>query len=266
MLVLIPEVLETNALNTPEACLLPGRAGDERKNMQHRVQSGVNLLLESLSEANRQRLRRLMEPVGLPRRTEIFKSGETPRYAHFITSGLNSVVLTLSDGADMEISVNGVEGLAGWIHLLGPQPVQAHAFMQIEGTALRMPMVDLKREFEADPELRSAILAYGQHQLLVSHQLIACNRKHSVEQRLSRWLLMVKDRVGIDNLPLTQEFLADMLGSRRTSVGTAIGHLESRGLIEGHRGNIRLLSEAGLRKQACECYSVIDGYYQRLYK
>lgn len=234
--------------------------------MQHRVQSGINLLLESLPETNKQRLRRLMEPVGLPRRTELFKTGETPRYAHFITSGLNSVVLTLADGADMEISVNGVEGFTGWIHLLGSQPVQAHAFMQIEGTALRIPMTDLRREFEADSELRNAILEYAQHQTLVAHQLIACNRKHSVEQRLARWLLMVKDRVGIDNLPLTQEFLAEMLGSRRTSVGTAIGHLQDRGLIEGHRGHIRILSEEGLRKQACECFVVIGAYYQRLYK
>lgn len=231
--------------------------------MQQRVQSGVNFLLESLTEANRKRLRKLMEPVGLPRRTEIFKSLENPRYAYFVTSGMISVVLNMADGADMEIAVIGVDGVSTWLHLLGPLHVQAHAFMQIEGTALRMPMADLRREFEADAELRNAILSYSQHQELVSQQLIACNRKHSVEQRLSRWLLMVQDRCGTDTLPLTQEFLAEMLGSRRTSVGTAVGQLVDKRLIEAQRGNIHILNAPGLRRQACECANILDNLFRK---
>lgn len=232
--------------------------------MQQRVQSGLNLLLESLPEANRKRLRKLMEPVGLPRKAEIFKSCEHPRHAYFLTSGLVSVVLDMTDGADMEIAVSGVDGVTTWLHLLGPLPVQAHAFVQLEGTALRMPMADLRREFESDPELRTAILTYAQHQELVSQQLTACNRKHSVEQRLARWLLMVQDRCGRDTLPLTQEFLAEMLGSRRTSVGTAVGQLVDRKLIEAQRGNIHILNTAALRRQACECSNIVDSLFRKM--
>lgn len=223
-----------------------------------------NLLLESLPEETRARLKKLLEPVGMPKRADVYRPGHTPRYAYFLTSGMASIVLSTSEGLGMEIGIVGHEGTTAWLHLLGKLPVTSHGFMQIEGTGLRMPMSDLRREYEADAALRQAIDAYAQHQTLVAQQLIVCNRKHSVEQRLARWLLMVQDRVGTLDLPLTQEFLAEMLGSRRTSVGVAIGELERRKLLVSHRGHVSIADDAGLRKASCECYGVLRGLLEAL--
>jgi CRP-like cAMP-binding protein len=149
------------------------------------------------------------------------------------------------------------EGLAECMHLGGSESVPTRCFMQIAGTALRMSFVDLERDFESLQPLRQQIMHSIQAQTLILSQLVACNRLHEVEARLARWLLMLQDRVQNDEFHITQEFLAEMLGSRRTTVTMAAGALQRIGLIEYTRGRVHILDRERLESAACECYPVI---------
>jgi CRP-like cAMP-binding protein len=149
------------------------------------------------------------------------------------------------------------EGLAECMHLGGSESVPTRCFMQIAGTALRMSFVDLERDFESLQPLRQQIMHSIQAQTLILSQLVACNRLHEVEARLARWLLMLQDRVQNDEFHITQEFLAEMLGSRRTTVTMAAGALQRIGLIEYTRGRVHILDRERLENAACECYPVI---------
>ena len=187
----------------------------------------------------------------------IYEPHEIPKFAHFLTSGIASVVTTMKDGGSVETGMWAREGVAECMHLGGSKRVPSRCFMQVAGTAMRMSFADLERDFESLQPLREAIQHSIQSQSLILSQLVACNRLHEVEERLARWFLMLGDRVQDDQFHITQEFLAEMLGSRRTTVTMAAGALQRIGLIEYQRGHVHILDRERLEGAACECYPVI---------
>jgi CRP-like cAMP-binding protein len=224
-----------------------------------------NQLLASLSPACRNSLLSRLKPVSLPLRTVLYEPDEIPKYAHFMTSGIASVVSSMSNGASAEVGVWGHEGLAECFHLLGTARIPTRCFIQMEATALRMPFKELQKEFLENEELRDAVLQCVQSQSSILGQLAACNRLHEAEARLSRWLLMVRDRVDSENYFLTQEFLANMLGARRTTVTAAAGTLQRKGIIKYSRGRIRIVDAPALEKAACECYKTVRALHMDFY-
>jgi CRP-like cAMP-binding protein len=224
-----------------------------------------NLLLASLSPACRNSLMARLKPVTLPLRTVLYEPDETPKFAHFITSGIASIVSSMSDGASAEVGVWGNEGLVESFHLLGPAKIPTRCFIQMESTALRMPFKELQKEFLENPEIRKSVLQCVQSQGFILGQLAACNRLHEAEERLARWLLMVRDRVQSEAYFLTQEFMANMLGARRTTVTAAAGTLQRKGLIKYSRGRVSIVDPEGLEKNACECYRTVKKLYLDFY-
>lgn len=223
-----------------------------------------NVLLNALSPDYRNSLLSRLKFVVLPIKTVLYEADETPKYAHFLTSGMASVVSSMSNGASAEVGIWGREGLVETLQLLGNARIPTRCFMQVEGAALRMPFKDLQKEFLENAELRDAILRGVQCQGFILAQLAACNRLHEAEERLARWLLMVRDRVESDKFMLTQEFLATMLGSRRTTVTAAAGTLQKKGLIRYSRGRIEILEPLKLESAACECYPTVRNLYSNL--
>ena len=213
-----------------------------------------NILIDALPEANRQRLLAQGTRVSVPIRTSLYERADPPRYVHFLTSGIASVVTSMNDGETVEVGTLGREGAPQGIHLLGPVPLPTRCFMQVSGTAIRFDLGVLQGFFEKDRELRGVMLAYAQYHALMLGQMAGCNRLHGVKARLARWLLMIQDRTGDSVLKLTQEFLAQMIGSQRTTVSEVVGSLEERGAIENARGKIRIVDRTGLENISCECY------------
>jgi CRP-like cAMP-binding protein len=226
----------------------------------------TNLLLDMLPATYRESLLARLKPITLPLLTVIYEAEETPKYAHFMTSGVASVVSTMSDGACAEVGIWGNEGLVESFQLLGTAKVPNRCFIQMAGTALRMPFKELQAEFLLSDDLHHRVLQCVQGQGFIQGQLAACNRLHEAEPRLARWLLMVRDRAGSDNFNLTQDFMATMLGARRTTVSQVAGGLKSNGLIEYSRGRIRILDGPGLEKIACECSQTVRNLYANFYR
>jgi CRP-like cAMP-binding protein len=226
------------------------------------LEQSSNLLLNALSPKYRAFLASRMRPVTLAAREVLYEPDESPKFAHFMTSGIASIVGVMSSGASAEVGIWGKEGLVECFHLLGSAPIPTRCFIQIEGSALRMPFKDLQKEFQENDELHECVLRSIQTQGAILGQLAACNRLHEAEERLARWFLMVRDRIESDTFYLTQEFLAVMLGSRRTTVTAAAGTLQHKGLIRYSRGRIHIVDVAGLEKEACECYATVREIYQ----
>jgi CRP-like cAMP-binding protein len=225
-----------------------------------------NLLIGMLPLPYRSSLLARLKPVVLPIRTVLYEAEETPKYAHFMTSGVASIVSSMSDGSSAEVGIWGKEGLVESFHLLGPAKVPNRCFIQMAGTALRMPFKELQAEFLSSEVFHHRVLQCVQSQGFILGQLAACNRLHGAEERLARWLLMVRDRAESDNFLLTQEFMATMLGARRTTVTLAAGALQRNGLIQYSRGKIHILDSKGLENVACECYQTVRNLYVNFYK
>jgi CRP-like cAMP-binding protein len=199
-----------------------------------------------------------MTLVSLPLNHVLVRPGEEPEFAHFMTSGITSIVAFMKNGGGAEVGLVGREGLVEAMNLLGPAPSPYTAFVQIEGTALRIPFKELQKDAFAGALLRPILEFVQRHNFILS-QLAACNGLHEIEERLARWLLMVQDKIEEPQFDLTQEFLAQMLGTRRTSVSLAAGSLQRSGLIEYRRGHIQILDRDKLQSAACECYAVVHG-------
>jgi CRP-like cAMP-binding protein len=225
-----------------------------------------NLLLAGLSAPARQLLTPHLLPTALPVRTILYKAEEDAEFAYFITSGIASVVTTMADGRTVEVGLIGREGLSGAMHLLGSSPVSTHCFMQLAGNGLQLRMAELRRIFRTSEEVRDRILEFIQEQALGTSQLAACQRLHGAEERLARWLLMANDRTHSEELDFTQEFLAMMLGSQRTTVTAVASELQRQGFIEYRRGRVRILDRRSLEGKACDCYSVTQHLYTSLYQ
>ncbi len=224
-----------------------------------------NLLLNALSPVSRDTLLARAQPVDLPLRTVLYQPGVEPRYAYFLTTGIASVVTSSFEGGAVEVGVIGSEGLVGSLHLLGPALTPTECFMQLPGSALRIRFHDLRRAFQDSPEIRSRVLECVQVRALTLSQIAGCHRLHNAEQRLARWLLMVQDRVQQETLALTQEFLAEMLGSQRTTVSAVAALFQKSGLIEYTRGNLSILDRPGLEAAACGCYAITRELLANLY-
>jgi len=225
-----------------------------------------NRFLESLSVQAREWLVSRATQVQLPIRTSLYVAEEPPEYAYFMTSGIASLVTAMADGKSAEVGVIGREGIVGAFHLLGPAPLPTDCFIQISATALRIRLSDLRTAFRSSEEIRDRVLEFVQEQSLSLSQLAGCHRLHEQEERLARWLMMVQDRTQTDVLEITQEFLAQMLGAKRTTVTVVAGTLQRAGLIEYTRGKIRILDRERLEEAACGCYGVLRNFYANLYK
>lgn len=229
------------------------------------ISQSSNLLLAALSPNYRASLLARMRTVTLGPREILYEPDETPKYAHFLTSGVASILVSMSNGGSTEVGMWGREGLVESFHLLGGAKIPSRCIVQMESTALRIPFLELQKEFDESHELRDCVLQGVQSQLAITGQLAACNRLHEAEPRLARWLLMVRDRLENDTLLITQEFLAVMLGARRTTVTAAAGELQRKGLIHYSRGRIHLSDPEGLENVACECYGTIRELYGSFY-
>jgi CRP-like cAMP-binding protein len=225
-----------------------------------------NLLLDALSPDLRSAVQEMCRPVDLPLRTLLHEQGEMPVYGYFLCSGVASMVVTMAEGGSAEVGLIGREGVIGAMHILGPTPTPAQCFVQMEGTGLRLRLADLRTLFQTSAEFRGRVLEFVQQQMVTLEQVAACNKLHETEERLARWLLMSRDRADQDTMTMTREFLADMLGTRRTTVTLVAGSLQRRGLLDYRRGKVTILDRAALELAACDCYAVTKEALTNLYR
>lgn len=225
----------------------------------------LNRFLSGLSRATRESLVSHSTAVELPLHTVLYEVGCVPLYAYFLTSGLASIVTPMANGEVAEVGFIGREGIVGSLQLLGPTCLSTRCMMQLEGRGLRIPFSALQKAFDASEEVRKRILEFVQEQAAVVGQLAGCNRLHSAEQRLIRWLLMAQDRTHSDVLTFTQEYLAEMIGTERTTVTILAGDLQERGLIRYRRGMISILDRDGMEVRTCGCYSITKSLHAALY-
>ena len=224
-----------------------------------------NLLLDALSPELRDAIVALSRPVDLPARTLLHEQGETPAHAYFLCTGVVSMVVTMAEGGSAEVGLTGHEGVVGAMQLLGRTPTPSQSYILMPGSAIRVRLDDLRNLFLTSDELRCRVLEFVQQQNVSLEQVAACNKLHEAEQRLARWLLMCHDRSNQDTMTLTQEFMADMLGTRRTTVTMVASSLQERGMISYRRGKVTILSHQELQKAACHCYGICSHALRTLY-
>jgi CRP-like cAMP-binding protein len=224
-----------------------------------------NLFLSGLSLDARAELISHSIEVNLPQHTVLYESGRVPRNAYFLTFGLASVVTPMSNGEAAEVGFIGNEGVVSSLQLLGRALISTRCMMQLAGGGLKIPFSILQGIFETSEETRKRVLEFVQQQAFVVGQIAGCNRLHGAEQRLIRWLLMAQDRTQSDVLKFTQEYLAEMIGARRTTVTVLACHLQERSLIRYNRGTIHLLDRGRLEAITCDCYRIIQRLYENLY-
>ena len=222
-----------------------------------RSEVAVNELLDALSAEEYQRLAQYLRPVTLSLGEVIYEPGETQNSIYFPTTSVISLIYTTSTGASAEIGVIGNDGIVGVACLLGSNGMPYRAVTLITGKALTARVAAIQNEFCQDERFQYLVLRYVQSLLMQVSQTAVCNRLHSIEQRLCRWLLMCRERARSDELLMTQEFISHMLGGRRESVTVAAGRLQDAGIIQYARGHIRILDLARLEKAACECYRTV---------
>ncbi|MGD0973240.1 MAG: Crp/Fnr family transcriptional regulator [Candidatus Korobacteraceae bacterium] len=221
-----------------------------------------NRVLAALPKAEIDRLKPHLSPVTLKVRTPLLDGHAD--HAYFMEEGLASVVLTLAGGETVEVGIIGIDGVVGLPIILGAGTVPGETFIQVAGSGYRIEAPRLKAEFERDGQLRSHLQKYVQAYLIQSAQNAACNRLHTISERLARWILTCYDRVQTDRMPLTHEFLGQMLGSPRTTVTLAAGTLHEAGLIDYSRGHVTIKKREELEQVACECYRTVRDEYHRL--
>jgi len=223
-----------------------------------------NHLLAALPQAVYERLLPNLELVPMPLGEVLSTSGGELPYVYFPTTCIVSLVYVMANGSSAEIAVTGYEGLLGVSLLLGGQTTPSQAVIQSAGHAYRIRAEVIKHEFEQGGPLQHLLLLYTQALIAQMAQTAVCNRHHSLDQQLCRWLLLSLDRLRSDNLTMTQELIANMLGVRRQGVAEAAGNLQKAGLIDYRRGHITVLDRHGLEARVCECYAVVKGEYDRL--
>ena len=221
-----------------------------------------NRVLSALPKEELDRLTPHLTPMTLGVRTQLLDGRS--EYAYFLEDGMASVVLTMADGATVEVGVIGIDGVVGLPILLGAENMPGETFIQVAGSGYRISAQHLKDEFEKSGQLRNHLQKYLLANLVQSAQNAACNRLHTISERLSRWILTCHDRVQTDHMPLTHEFLGQMLGAPRTTVTLAAGMLHEAGLIDYTRGNVTIKDRAGLEHVTCECYATVRDEFRRL--
>lgn len=230
-----------------------------------RLSPRQNHLLAALPEADYERLGPLLEQVPLELGLALYESGSEQRYVYFPTNSIVSLLYVMEDGSSGEIAVVGNEGLVGMALFMGGETTPSRAIVQSGGYGYRLRGSILKREFKRGGELQHLLLRYTQALITQMAQTAVCNRHHSVVQQLCRWLLLSVDRLPTNELIMTQELIANMLGVRREGVTEAAGTLQTDGLIHYSRGHIKVLDRARLEQRVCECYAVVKKEYDRLF-
>lgn len=222
-----------------------------------------NQLLQRLTEADFTRLRPDMEDVSLSFKETLYEQGSRIEHMYFPESGVVSLVTDLEEDGTVETGTIGSESVVGVPAFLGMMSASGRAICQIPGAATRIRLRAMIREREQNTVLAVLVFRSINATMAMLAQTAACNRAHPVDERMARWLLMTHDRVDGDEFPLTQEFLAQMLGVRRPSVNTAGLSLQRAGLIRYSRGKITIADRKGLEASSCECYRQIAGEFER---
>ncbi len=223
-----------------------------------------NHLLDALPANDFERLASHLEliPVGLG--DVLYESGGKLQYVYFPTTSIVSLLYVMEDGASAEIAVVGNEGILGISLFMGGESTPSRAIVQSAGHAFRLRAALLKEEFARYGPMMHLLLRYTQALITQMAQTAVCNRHHSVDQQLCRWLLLSLDRLASNELSMTQELIANMLGVRREGVTEAAGKLQDAGLIRYSRGRITVLDRPGLEARTCECYQVVKREFDRL--
>lgn len=225
-----------------------------------------NHILNALPKEDYERLRSHLEEVSLTLGQVVYQPDESIKYVYFPNNAMASVIATTPDGQCAEVGVIGREGAAGVSVLMGVDSTPHQTTIQLADGALRISTKAIREEFKRGGALQQILLRYMHAMMMQISQTALCNRLHSVEERLSRWLLMCHDRSATDELTLTQEFLSIMLGVNRPTVTTAALILQGGGFINYRRGKITVIDREGLQDFACDCYEVVKQEYDRLEK
>ena len=223
-----------------------------------------NHILEALPLAERDRLFPHLKLVTLPLGAVLYESGDAQRYIYFPIDAIVSLLYVLKDGSSAEIAVVGNDGAIGIALFMGGATTTNRAIVQSAGSAYRLTRRRLKQEFERHGEMLHILLRYTQALITQMAQTAVCNRHHSVDQQLCRWLLLSLDRLASNELTMTQELIANMLGVRREGVTEAAGKLQKLGVIRYRRGKITVLDRSQLEALSCECYEVVKKETDRL--
>lgn len=228
------------------------------------ISRNANHLLDGLPEAAHDRIFPYLETVTLPLGKVLYEPDDKLRYVYFPIDAIVSLLYVMESGASAEISVVGNEGVVGIALFMGGQSTPSRAVVQSAGTAWRLAAQQLMEEFNRHGELMLLLLSYTQALITQMSQTAVCNRHHHIDQQLCRWLLLSLDRLPNNQLSMTQELIANMLGVRREGVTAAAGKLQALGLIEYHRGKITVLDRKKLEQLSCECYAVVKKETDRL--
>jgi len=223
-----------------------------------------NRLLAALPDAEWKRWLPQLEPVDMPLGQVLYESGSRLAHVYFPTTSIVSLLYVMEDGASAEIAVVGNEGIVGISLFMGGESTPSRALVQSAGKGLRLRADVMLQEFNRAGPVLHLLLRYTQALITQMAQTAVCNRHHSVDQQLCRWLLLSLDRLDTNDLVMTQELIANMLGVRREGVTEAAGHLQHAGLIHYRRGHITVIDRAGLEQRTCECYAVVKKEYDRL--
>jgi CRP-like cAMP-binding protein len=223
-----------------------------------------NHLLAALPTLDYERTLPHLESVQMNLGDVLYESGSQMRHVYFPTSSIVSLLYVMEDGASAEIAVVGNEGIVGVSLFMGGETTPSRAVVQSAGHAYRLKGQALKTEFCLAGPMQHLLLRYTQSLLTQMAQTAVCNRHHSLDQQLCRWLLLSLDRLPSNELVMTQELIANMLGVRREGVTEAAGNLQRAGLIQYHRGHITVLDRPGLEARSCECYAVVKKETDRL--
>jgi len=232
--------------------------------MQTKEDPRANHLLAVLPEVEWARLAPQLVLVDLPLGTVIYESGDRLDHVYFPTTSIISLLYVMENGASAEIAIVGNEGIVGIALFMGGETTPSRAIVQSAGSAYRLSTVAMKEEFNRAGPTQRLLLRYTQALITQMAQTAVCNRHHSVEQQLCRWLLLSIDRLPTNELRMTQELIANMLGVRRSGVTEAALKLQNAGLIRYRHGHIEVLDRPGLELRVCECYAVVKRECDRL--
>ena len=223
-----------------------------------------NRLLARLPQEEYERLLPHLEHVSFALGEVVYESGGQMEHIYFPTTAIISLLYMMENGSSAEMGVAGCEGLVGIALFMGGDTMPNRAIVQSAGEAVRMKAQVMQEEFKRGGMFQRLLLRYTQALITQMSQTAVCNRLHTVEQQLCRWLLLSRDRLNSDELVMTQELIANMLGVRREGVTQAAGRLQEQGLISYVRGRITILDRSGLEATVCECYQVVKDEYDRL--
>ena len=222
-----------------------------------------NAILLGLPRKEHDSVIKKLEWVDLPTHTVLHEAGVPIEFGYFINDGLASILTVMSNGKTVEVGLSGKDGFIGTPLVAGYKSSPTRVVMQVRGDGFRIRARDLQIILRTCLTLERSLQRFSQELAMQATQVGACNRLHNVEARLARWLLMSQDRLGGNDVPLTQQYLAHMLGTRRASVTVAAGALQRTGLITYDRGKVKIKNRSQMEKKACECYEMLNRQSQR---